>query len=454
MTTFYLPSTYVAECELAMLLRRLQRSKGINRDKLTPVTTGLDKDQPNAVAMACTEPLSILCGSPGTGKTTTLERIVDSFQSAGLQGMVLAPTGKAGKRADEVINRKSKRPTPIPCQTIHRGLHWNFGAGEHGQGGFSFNEHEYLDIDYLIIEESSMGDLHLMRDTMLAVNPTRTRVLFCGDPYQLPSVDPGNVLHDMISSRVIPTTNLQHVFRQGADSGIAINAQRIMRGEGLLKHDPRTGELFSDFFFVPKPDELSTVNTIVSYASDKIPTQRKFDPLMEIQVASPGKKSICGAVNLNKALREKMNPGKDVYRNFRKHDKVIQRQNMRQLGIVNGDCGKILEISDQGCTVDFGPGAGNNESGIVEMSSQFMGHLTHGYCATVHFLQGSEVKAILIPLHKCHTRLLFRNLIYTGITRGKELTVLLGDPLALARCLSNSTTDKRITNLQALLRSY
>jgi exodeoxyribonuclease V alpha subunit len=447
-TRFYYPPMYAAEREIAAHLHRLLANPC---DKLTGVTDTLKGDQPRAVEMACRYRASVLYGRPGTGKTTTVASVIQSYDKAGLKGLVLSPTAKAAKRAAEVIRAIEDKLSNVPeCMTIHRGLEFNPRLNK-----FMRNAEDPLDVDYVVGEEWSMADVPIAAEFLGAIDPLRTRLLFLGDPYQLPSVGPGNVLHDMINSRVIPRVELKTIYRTGANSGIAYNAGRILEGEMPIKDNPETGEQFSDFYFVHREKPEQTAEFILESVRDKIPRQRGFDPITDIQVLSPGKKSEVGTTALNKRLRDVLNPGKDVYKGFRLGDKVINRKNNMALGVVNGDVGKVVEIGRSGVTVDFGPGAGNDGSGVVEFSEdkEWSGDsLFHAYCFTIHSSQGSEFPAVIIPCHKSHYKLLFRNLIYTGMTRAKKLSCIVGDINALRHAIETSVTDKRITGLQEWLK--
>lgn len=445
-TRFYTPKSLAAEHEIAAYIVRLLQQRC---DKVDAICDGLGKRQPDAVEMACQSPVSILCGGPGTGKTTTLNKICDSFQEQSMTISIMSPTGKAAKRAYEVVN--PGRDVPIECSTIHRGLQYDMNTG-----GFRINRHNPLDIDVLIIEEFSMLGLFLARDLLSSVNPKKTRVVFCGDWHQLPSVDPGNIARDLILSGVIPKVELDHIFRTGPNSGIAYNAQRILNGEDIVKVDPRTGEKFEDFYFVPRGNEEETLKFILDNVCDKIPSTRGYDPLKDIQVLSPGKKTAVGTKSLNDKLRDRLNPteGKKHFRFFYEGDKIINRRNSYTYDIVNGDIGLMESILEKEIEMQFDEGAGPAGDGKVVMAKDDFENISLAYCNTIHTSQGSEYKGVVIPTHRGHFRLLFRELIYTGITRAKELAVVVGDPSAFARCISNNVTAKRNTNMQSILRKY
>lgn len=441
-TRFYLPGFYAAEHELAHFIKRLNSS---SCQKIEPEYGDLAADQPKAVDLACTKPLSILRGLPGTGKTTTLRKIVESYDNAGMKGIILCPTGKASKRSDEVVNDPSRPALKNPpvCSTVHRGLQWRpFPEG------FTKNFHDPLDYDYAIMDEGSMAGLMTGTAFFSAIDPKKTRVVICGDPNQLPSVEPGNVMHDMIMSGVIPETNLTKLFRQGEESGIAYNASMILKGEKLSRKDPRTGESFTDFYCLMRNKPEESFESIMEYACDKIPEKRGFDPVDDIQVLSPGKKSAVGVNILNKSLRDRLNPnGKNTDFGFRMNDKVINRTNNFDLDIVNGDVGRIVDSGKKGLTVNF------SGRGEVELTGESISALRLAYAFTVHSSQGSEFKVCILPIHTSHYQLLYRNMFYTGITRASKLTVCFGDPKAIMKAINTSVVDKRITGLQRLLRA-
>lgn len=450
-TRFYYPPTYAAEREIAICLQRLLAS---SCDKIDGITDGLKGEQPRAVEMACRFRASILCGLPGTGKTTTSNKIIRSFDKQGMRGIVVSPTAKAAKRASEVINAydpNQEALSSVPeCSTIHRALEWN-----HFESRFEIDAENPLDVDYVVADEWPMADVYLAANLLGAIDPTRTRIVFLGDPNQLPSIGPGNVMLDMINSRVIPKVELTTIYRTGANSGIAYNASRILGGEMPIKTHPETGEAFGDFYFVHRDQPADSAKFILDSVVEKIPKQRGVDPITDIQVLSPGKKSEVGTKELNKLLRQALNPGKDQYGGFRMNDKLINRKNIPSLGVVNGDVGKVVEIGRSGITIDFGPGAGSDGSGVVEFSegnSIGTGSLFHAYCFTIHSSQGSEFPVVIMPCHKAHYKLLFRNLVYTGVTRAKKLACIVGDINALRHAIETSVTDRRITGLQEYLR--
>lgn len=445
MSYIYHPALYAAECELAEYVKTMTKQ---SCQAIEPSYEGLKSIQPQAVYNACTQSFSVLDGMPGTGKTTTLGQIIKSYDNAGMTGIVICPTGQAQKRAAktmrEVTQKQCIRNKP-ECMTIHRGLEFDTQSGE-----FRYDFDNTLDVDYVVIDEGSMPDTMISRSAFAAINPKRTRVVMSGDPEQLPSVEPGAVMKDIIASLLVPRTYLTEILRQGPNSGIVWNAKRILEGKDLIKNDPKTDALFEDFFFVEKAVE-ETAASIIRYISEGIPDKMGFDPVKDIQCLCPGKKGVCGTFEMNKALRERLNPAKHGERNyldFRLRDKIINRKNNLQQSIVNGDVGYVMDIGTSGMTVDFGEGAGRNDDGIVEIQGPLADHLYHAYASTVHSFQGCEVRSVVAPIHKMHYKLLYRNLLYTLTTRARELCCLLGDPKALLQSIRNNEVDRRVTGLQ------
>lgn len=443
----YKPDYFIAEYELASFIRDIHQA---GCTKIEPLLDGLKHRQPDAVVNACTKPVSIMTGPAGTGKTTTLKNVIKSFHAAGMRGAVACPSGKAAKRANSAINSEEKY---VSCKTIHSLLEYDGSSGS-----FIYNRNnKFSDLDYLVIDEYPMTDLIVARDLLSAIEPGGTRVIFSGDPNQLPSVDPGSIGRDLLMVPQIPAITLDVVLRQGAKSGIVINANRVLQGKPFIKKDPVTGEDFTDCFFTPKKNEQDSFETILRWMDPKnkngIPEKRGWHPVDDIQCLSPGKKSICGTEKMNEALQRAFSTSKRTMFGFTIGDKVINNKNNKQLDIVNGDVGVIRDFDVSGpqhqhkLMVDFG------YQGIVKMTHEQSRSLTLAYCFTVHKSQGSEYKAVLGPIHMAHSILLTRNLLYTWMTRASELFCLLGDQQALEIAIRNDSPSKRRSRLRSILIS-
>lgn len=432
MAFVYLPEFLKAEYQVAARLVELHCNPV---EEIEHGSVGLLYNQPEAVLNACTERISIVTGCAGTGKTTTLRSIIDAFEDAQLRGAVCSPTGKAAKRAHSVIN--DKRDTEIECLTAHRLL----GCGPFG---FKHKKENPLDLDYVIIDEFSMCDLLLFNSILQAINPKKTRLILCGDPFQLPSVGPGNVARDLISAGVFPVAKLNKIIRQGAKSGIVFNSHRILRGEQLSATDDE-GNKFDDFFFVESPDEEKSAASIITYVTRALKERRGIPP-SDVQVIAPGKKGKVGVDALNDGLRAVLNPEGKEKHGFRVGDRVINTKNNYKKEIVNGDMGYVRDVTAAGVEVEIDGGK------QVSFAAVDLPSLRLAYAFTIHKSQGSEFRAVVYPLHTSHYILHSRNLLYTGVTRGKEIVVLIGDKKSLARSIKNNTPIKRCTRLKELIQ--
>lgn len=439
----YTPQSFAAEREVAALLYRLAKQEHDPVPGWESFVGGLDRSQVAAVEGSARDPLKLIFGPPGSGKTTVIRRIIQTFDNAGMRILVVAPTGKASRRAHEVIYEIVESLNVLPeCKTTYKALEFNPRTG-----GFLRNHRNPLDYDLVVADEWGFVGCRHARDFLLSINPKRTRFITVGDPYQLPSVEAGSIYRDMINSRRFATGELTEVHRTGANSGIAYNATRILRGEAPVKHDPITGEAYKDWKFLITKDEDATRDKIIQLVSETIPQHYGVDATKDIQVISPGKKASCGTVSFNDHLRNKLNPGKPRFMGFRLNDKVINRRTNPNLEICNGDVGIVKEIGDHGMVVDFGPGAGVGGKGIVKIEGDDSANVHLNYAQTVHSTQGSEMPVAVIPLHRCHWRLLSRNLLYTAQTRAKKAAIIVGDPDALRQCILHSETDSRTTGL-------
>jgi len=398
----------------------------------------------------------ILTGGPGTGKTTTINTIIGLLESKGLKITLAAPTGRAAKRMTEATGREAK--------TIHRLLEVTFMSEDSRRQMFNKNEEDPLETDVLIVDEASMMDILLTQSLLKAV-ALGTRLILVGDVDQLPSVGAGNVLKDLIDSNALATARLTEVFRQAAESAIITNAHRINKGEY-----PAINDKEKDFFFLHRQNPEAVLQTIVTLVSERLPAYKGFDPLHDIQVLSPMRKSSLGVINLNNILQAKLNPPSSSKQErefratiFREGDKVMQIRNnydatweiknqkgiaiSRGEGVFNGDMGIINDIDDDlGVTVCFDDGRH-----VVYDFSQ-LDELELAYAVTVHKSQGSEYRVVVIPVYNGPPMLLTRNLLYTAVTRAKVLAVLVGEPETLHRMVDNNRITFRHTALARRLQ--
>ncbi|MGE0198216.1 MAG: ATP-dependent RecD-like DNA helicase [Simkaniaceae bacterium] len=389
-------------------------------------------EQKEAIASSLSEKIHIITGGPGTGKSTITRAILSITSKVTDKIILAAPTGRAAKRMSEICYKKAF--------TIHSLLELDFQ-----QGGFKRNRENPLNARLLIIDEASMIDTQLMYHLLKAI-PDETRVIFIGDIDQLPSVGPGNVLKDMIASESLPVTRLKHIFRQGKGSRIVTNAHRINAG-----YFPETEhEKGSDFVFfnVESPEEI--LAKILELIEHHIPEHFPFNPIDDIQVLSPMKRGIIGTDNLNHVLQAKLNPQTlhliRMGRSFNFNDKVMQIRNNYDKKVYNGDVGRIvtIDLENQELVVNF-------DGRAVPYDFCDVDELMLAYAVSIHKYQGSECPCVIIPVHTSHFKLLFRNLLYTGITRGKKLVVLLGTKKALAIAVKTDNVKTRHTGLKSFL---
>lgn len=386
----------------------------------------LDDEQFAALEALAGEKIVILTGGPGTGKTVTTRAVIRMFESAGMKALLAAPTGRAAKRLSEA--------TGCPAKTIHRLLEYNPKLG-----GFVRDAGNPLQADLIIIDEMSMVDLWLMYHLLNAVKP-RTRLLLVGDVDQLPSVGAGNVLRDLIRSNTIKTVMLENIHRQARKSAIVVNAHRVNSGEMPVVRNTRK----TDFFFIEREEPEQILKAVVGLCTDKITAEFKYRP-SQIQVISPMYRGPVGVDNLNLKLQEKINPGKDLKcgpRNFRIDDRVMHIQNNYEKEVFNGDVGYVAQIDteEQTLVVDF-------SDRKVEYGFNEVDQLVPAYAVTVHKSQGSEYPVVVVVMTTHHYPMLQRNLVYTAITRAKEMAVLVGTRRALGIAIGNNAIEERYSAL-------
>lgn len=390
--------------------------------------------QVRAVGESLQRKVMVITGGPGTGKTTIIKAIIRLYGKQTRKILLAAPTGRAAKRMHEATGHEAK--------TIHRLLEFSPREGK-----FKKDENDPLDADLIVIDEASMIDTPLMYQFLRAV-PAKATLILVGDVDQLPSVGPGNVLRDVIDSGVIPTVRLDEIFRQSRESMIIVNAHRVNRGEMPIT-DPDEGSK-PDFFFIPIEEPEKVLERIVSLCGERIPERFGFHPLNDIQVLTPMHRGVVGATNLNIELQRHLNPSGDELarggRTFRSGDKVMQIRNNYDKDVYNGDIGRIKRIDreEQEVAVDF-------DGRIVSYDFSELDELVLAYATSVHKAQGSEYPAVVIPVLTQHYVLLQRNLLYTGITRGKKLVVLVGTRKALSIAIHNNKPQKRYSRLRERL---
>ncbi|WP_241423472.1 SF1B family DNA helicase RecD2 [Candidatus Contubernalis alkaliaceticus] len=436
----YLAPFYYAEKGVARRILELtswQRSLD-QPSKMLPIDSGynLTSKQHSALGKAMEEGVLIITGGPGTGKTTTIKALIDLFEKNNLKVMLSAPTGRAARRMSEASGREAK--------TIHRLLEYS-----HQEGEFRFlrNEENPLKTQVLIVDEVSMVDLLLMYHLLKAL-PMGSKLVLVGDMDQLPSVGAGNVLRSLIGSGVIPVVTLDKIFRQAGESLIIVNAHRINRGEF-----PVTNEKNKDFYFIQEEDPDKINQVILDLCKYRISKYIKLDPLEDIQVITPMRRTLVGVENLNKLMQKSLNPSnsgkKEIMSGgeaFRLGDKVMQIKNNYQKEVYNGDIGRISAInSEEGeLLVTYPDVIGSRE---VQYNFNELEELVLSYAISVHKSQGSEYPVVILPLITQHFMLLQRNLLYTAITRARKLVVVVGTRKALAIALKNNRVEQRYTLL-------
>ena len=441
----FLTGLYLAERGIAEHLQRVRSGPlpwpEIDADKALPwieqkTDLTLAASQAEAIRLALKSKIMVITGGPGVGKTTIVNSILRILAAKHVKLLLCAPTGRAAKRMFEA--------TGIEAKTIHRLLEFDPKAF-----GFKRNDDNPLDCDLLVVDESSMVDVLLMQSLMKAV-PSAAALLIVGDIDQLPSVGPGQVLADIIGSGAVPVVRLTEVFRQAAQSKIITTAHAINAGR-MPDLTPPEGE--TDFYFVPAADPEQAVPRIVELVSRRIPRRFGFDAIRDIQVLSPMNRGGVGARSLNIELQAALNPAgeKRVERfgwTFAPGDKVMQIENDYDKDVYNGDIGMIEDVDlDEGeVAVDF-------DGRTVAFVFGELDTLVPAYAATIHKSQGSEYPAVVIPVMTQHYAMLQRNLIYTGVTRGKKLVVLVGQKKAVAIAVKNVSGRKRWSKLGEWLLS-
>jgi exodeoxyribonuclease V alpha subunit len=441
------------EHESAALLGRLLRTP-MARTKLdveralgafeTAHGLALAPAQRQAVTAAVRDKCVVITGGPGVGKTTIVRAIVHLLGAAQRRLALAAPTGRAAKRLSE--------STGGAAATLHRLLEF-----QPQERAFQRNAEQPLEVDALVVDEASMIDIALFRALLCAL-PATAQLILVGDVDQLPSVGPGAVLGDVIASGMVTVVRLTEIFRQAASSAIVQNAHRINSGEApVLDPPPGSEPARSDFYFVARPDPARALDTLLDLVATRIPERFGFDPLTQIQVLTPMHRGQLGTVALNTALQERLNPGVDERfelrrgeRVFRRNDKIMQLRNDYEKEVWNGDVGIVREL----LRGDDGPMllAEMLDGRPVRYKQNELDDLVHAYAISVHKSQGSEYPCVVLPLLGEHYMMLQRNLLYTAITRGKQLVVLLGSQRAVLQAVHNNAPQARWTWLAERLR--
>lgn len=447
---YYLAETYIAK-KLAFMLRTSAQYEKDYSDEIRGVEFSENiqyEDLQRAAISAClTGSVFILTGGPGTGKTTTLNGVIKILKAQKKRILLCAPTGRAAKRMSDL--------TGEPARTIHRLLEVDFTAK--GELKFKHNETNPLPADVVIADEMSMVDALLMCSLVRAIKPT-SKFIMVGDSNQLPSVGAGNVLKDLIASHYIPSVELKEIFRQAAQSLIVTNAHRIVNGEFPVLDDRQ-----NDFFFMNKSLESDIAELVIQLAKQRLPDTYGFSPIDDIQVLCPTKMGMAGTKELNKQLQSALNPPSqnkaelkffDVI--FRTGDKVMQtkndydvlwtKNNEKGSGIFNGDIGIIRSVDrfSQNVTIDF-------EGRVAIYTSEMLRRLEHAYAITIHKSQGSEYDAVIIPITAFTHNLLYRNLLYTGVTRAKKMIIVIGTKELVKTMVDNNRKMLRYSLLRPLL---
>lgn len=459
---FYPRNLYEAEDNTALSMARISQMTykiaNVNieekiKDYERDMSITLDNKQRQAIAAAMDNGVIIITGGPGTGKTTIINGIVRIFKALGLKTVLAAPTGRAAKRITETTGNEAK--------TIHRLLEYEYSQDD-DFASFSRDESNQLDVDAIIVDESSMIDILLMDSLLMAVQPG-TRLILVGDADQLPSVGPGNVLKDIIESGAVKVLSLDRIYRQSEESMISVNAYEINHGQMPDINNA------SDFLFLNKNDGDKLLRDILELVTNRLPTAKGFDSIHDIQVISPMKNGKVGVINLNREIQAVLNPphqdrpqrefGMVIYR---EGDKVMQIKNNYRIkwqdtltteqgqGIYNGDIGILQSISsrDKAFVILF------NDGKEVTYDFDQMDEITHAYAMTVHKSQGSEFPVVVMPIVAGPPLFLNRKLLYTAVTRAKKLLILIGNQYVFRQMIKSTESQNRQTALCARIINY
>ena len=436
LTRFHLCETGIAR-RLTTLVHATKAIRDIDSDKAIDwvqrrLSITLAENQMKAVVWAIENKVLVITGGPGTGKTTIINAVLKIYARLKSGILLAAPTGRAAKRMSEA--------TGFEAKTIHRLLEYSLQ-----KGGFQRHEDKPLECDVLIIDEASMIDTLLMYHLLKAVPPMATFILV-GDVNQLPSVGAGNVLNDIIASTVVPVVTLDKIFRQAKTSQIVVNAHKINQGRVPSVSANQATDPQNDFYFIEQEDPEKVLEIILELSKNRIPQRFGFDPVDEIQVLTPMHRGVVGAGNLNHQLQAVLNPGEGGItrgdRTYRVNDKVMQIRNNYDKDVFNGDIGRITAIAWESREVLI-----SIDGRAVVYDFSDLDEIVPAYAVSVHKSQGSEYPAVIIPIVTQHYILLQRNLIYTAVTRGKKLVVIVGSRKAMTIGVNNNKTRQRYTRL-------
>lgn len=444
-TCLFLKNLYQAECLSAKNIERLKNAKSsfeiTSHAKAlqwveNKISITLSSSQRQAVITALKEKVVVITGGPGVGKTTIINSILKIALAKKAVVSLCAPTGRAAKRLTEA--------TGLTAKTIHRLLEYDPKTR-----AFRHNQNNLLSIDMIIIDEASMIDISLLNDILKSI-PDHASLLIVGDIDQLPSVGPGAVLADIINSKTITVVRLTEIFRQAASSQIIVNAHRINQGQFPTSN--ATSSELSDFYFIQAETSEEIQEKLLFTITERIPDRFNFNPKKDIQVLTPMNKGGLGSRSLNTILQAKLNPNSEPKINrfdtiFAPGDKIIQNINNYDKEVFNGDIGIISSIDLKESEVKI-----NFDDHIVTYNFNELDEISLAYAISIHKSQGSEYPVVVIPIATQHQALLARNLLYTAVTRGKKLVIIIGQTKAIAIAIKNNSTGARITNLQSRLK--
>jgi exodeoxyribonuclease V alpha subunit len=452
-TAVYRKSLYQAESgiasRIAALLSVPLEPEDIDIDFIHSQVTdqlsiNLSSEQLDVIKDLFLHKAAIITGGPGTGKTTLIRSIAAIFKTMNKKVLLGAPTGRAAKRLSEVSREKAT--------TIHRLLSFTYSHGTSEQSFFGRDQDNPLEADVIIIDEASMMDTSLMYHLLKAISPS-SRLVLVGDVFQLPSVGPGNVLSDLIRSQAIHVYYLNKIFRQSQQSQIIVNAHKVRNGELPDLHPFDENEQSTEFYFLEQDDPKYIAETIVSLCAKTLPSCFSFNPISDIQVLTPMHKGDAGTINLNMLLQKEIN-NSSIYMDslgntFKFGDKVMHLKNNYQKEVFNGDIGVICSMDLQKKRFSV-----NYDGRVVDYDYAETDELTLAYAISVHKSQGSEYPAVILPLVTQHYMLLQRNVLYTAITRGKKIVIMVGTQKALNIALSNDKPQKRLSGLSFRIKKY